>query len=77
MKTIKVLGTGCATCKQLESLVRQVVEETGIEASIEKIEDIQEIISWKVLSTPGLVVDNNVKCSGRIPSRDEIKEMLA
>ncbi|MBC8523934.1 MAG: thioredoxin family protein [Chlorobium sp.] len=77
MKTIKVLGTGCATCKQLESLVRQVVEETGIEASIEKVEDIQEIISWKVLSTPGLVVDNEVKCSGRIPSRDEIEEMLA
>jgi len=77
MKTIKVLGTGCATCKQLESLVRQIVEETGMEASVEKVEDMQEIISWKVLSTPGLVVDDKVKCSGRIPSRDEIREMLA
>ncbi len=77
MKTIKVLGTGCATCKQLESLVRQVVEETGMEASVEKVEDMQEIISWKVLSTPGLVVDDKVKCSGRIPSREEIRKMLA
>lgn len=76
MKNIKVLGSGCATCKQLESLVREVVVESGIEATVEKVEDIQQIMSYNVLSTPVLVVDEVVKCSGRIPSREEIEGYL-
>jgi small redox-active disulfide protein 2 len=75
-KHIKVLGSGCATCKQLESLVREVVVESGIEATVEKVEDIQQIMAYNVLSTPVLVVDDVVKCSGRIPSREEIEGYL-
>ena len=75
-KHIKVLGSGCATCKQLETVVREVVVESGIEATVEKVEDIQQIMAYNVLSTPVLVVDEVVKCSGRIPSREEIEGYL-
>lgn len=77
MKTIKVLGTGCATCKQLETLVRKAVEETGMEAAIEKVEDMQDIVSYNVMSTPALVVDEEVRISGRLPSIEEIKAAIA
>ncbi|MCG8343339.1 MAG: thioredoxin family protein [Chlorobiales bacterium] len=73
---IKVLGSGCATCKQLESVVREVISASGIDATVEKVEDIQQIMSYNVLSTPVLVVDEEVKCSGRIPSREEIEGYL-
>ena len=72
-KHIKVLGSGCAACKQLETVVREVVAESGIDATVEKVEDMQQIMSYNVLSTPVLVVDEEVKCSGRIPSREEIE----
>ena len=75
-KHIKVLGSGCATCKQLESVVREVVAASGIDATVEKVEDIQQIMAYNVLSTPVLVVDEEVKCSGRIPSREELKTLL-
>ncbi len=75
-KSIKILGSGCTTCKQLESVVREVVAELGIEAAVEKVEDIQQIMSYNVLSTPVLVVDEAVKCSGYIPSREEIEGYL-
>ena len=75
-KHIKVLGSGCATCKQLETVVREVVAESGVDATVEKVEDIQQIMSYNVLSTPVLVVDEEVKCSGRIPSREEIEGYL-
>ncbi len=77
MKNIKVLGTGCASCKQLESMVRKAVEASGTEAVIEKVEDIQEIMSYNILSTPALVIDEEVKCSGRIPSQEEIQSLIA
>lgn len=75
-KHIKVLGSGCATCKQLESVVREAVSASGIDATVEKVEDIQQIMSYNVLSTPVLVVDEEVKCSGYIPSREEIEGYL-
>lgn len=75
-KHIKVLGSGCATCKQLESVVREVVAASGIDATVEKVEDIQQIMAYNVLSTPVLVVDEEVKCSGYIPSREELKTLL-
>lgn len=75
-KHIKVLGSGCATCKQLETVVREIVAESGVDATVEKVEDIQQIMSYNVLSTPVLVVDEEVKCSGRIPSREEIEGYL-
>ena len=75
-KHIKVLGSGCTTCKQLETVVREVVAESGVDATVEKVEDMQQIMSYNVLSTPVLVVDEEVKCSGRIPSREEIEGYL-
>ena len=75
-KHIKVLGSGCATCKQLETAVREVVSASGIDATVEKVEDIQQIMAYNVLSTPVLVIDEEVRCSGRIPSRDEIEGYL-
>lgn len=77
MKSIKVLGTGCASCKQLESLVRQAVAESGQEARVEKVEEIQDIVAYNVLSTPALVVDEVVKLAGRLPSLDEVREAIA
>jgi len=76
MKQIKVLGTGCATCKQLEKLVRQAVEETATDATIEKVEDIQDIIAYNVMSTPALVIDEEVRSAGRVPSIEELKQLI-
>ena len=74
---IKVLGPGCAKCKEADALVRKVAEEMGINANIEKVTDIQEMLKLGVLSTPAVVVDGQVKCTGRIPSRDELLAWLA
>jgi len=73
---IKVLGPGCANCKKLEASVFEAVAQMNIDADIQKIEDIQEIMSYGVLSTPGLVVNGEVKVSGRVPSVNEIKDIL-
>lgn len=76
MKHIKILGTGCAKCKQTEAIVKQVVEQLGIDAEIEKVEDIQKIMEYNVLSTPVLVVDEVIKVKGRVPMPDEVKVFL-
>jgi small redox-active disulfide protein 2 len=73
---IKILGTGCPKCKTLEKMTREVVEETGIIANIEKVEDIMEIMRYGVMSTPALVVDGIVVVKGRIPSTAEIKKAI-
>ncbi|WP_346859367.1 thioredoxin family protein [uncultured Draconibacterium sp.] len=73
---IKVLGTGCTKCKKLEELTREVVAEMGIEANIEKEEDIYKIMQYGVMRTPGLVVDGKVVLTGRLPKTKELKELL-
>lgn len=73
---IKVLGTGCTKCKSLEKLTMEAVSELGIDASVTKEEDIMKIMSYGVLSTPGLVIDEKVVLSGRLPSKNEIKKLL-
>ncbi|HPE56706.1 MAG TPA: thioredoxin family protein [Bacteroidales bacterium] len=73
---IKVLGTGCARCKSLEAATKKAAEELKLEAAIEKVEDIQEIMSWGILRTPGLVIDGKVVLSGQVPKMDELKEIL-
>ena len=73
---IKVLGTGCPRCKTLEQTARNVVAEMGIEASIEKVEDIVKIMEYGILHTPGLVINGKVVLSGRVPSASEIKEVI-
>jgi small redox-active disulfide protein 2 len=73
---IKILGTGCAKCKTLEKLTRDVVSENGIDATIIKVEDIIEIMKFNILTTPALVIDGKVVVKGRIPSTEEIKKLL-
>ncbi len=73
---IKILGTGCAKCKTLEKVTKEVVEQNKLDATISKVEDIMEIMKYNVMSTPALVVNENVEVKGRIPSVDEIKQIL-
>ncbi|WP_244834567.1 thioredoxin family protein [Clostridium sp. BJN0001] len=73
---IKILGSGCANCKRLEQNARKAVESLGIDATIEKVTDIKDIMSFGVMKTPALVVDGKVKIMGRVPSADEIKKYL-
>lgn len=73
---IKVLGSGCANCKKLEENTRKAVEELGIEATIEKVEDFKKILGYGVMKTPALVVDEKVKIMGRVAAPDEIKKYL-
>jgi len=77
MKQVKILGTGCAKCNQLADVVKAVIVSEGIEAEVEKVEDMQKIMAYNVLSTPALVVDGEVRCKGRVPSASELKELLA
>ncbi len=76
MKNIKVLGPGCANCKTVAKLIAAVAEEKGIAIELEKVEEIREIMSFGILSTPGVVVDGQVVHSGGIPSRDKIEQWL-
>jgi small redox-active disulfide protein 2 len=73
---IKILGTGCPKCKQLEKMTREVVEQENIEAKVTKVEDIMDIMNYGVMMTPALVVNEKVEIKGRIPSYDEIKQVL-
>lgn len=73
---IKVLGSGCTKCKKLEERTRQAVEELELDATITKIEDIQEIISFGVMITPALVIDGKIIMSGQLPSVKELKAKL-
>jgi len=76
MKTIKVLGPGCPKCKTTFQNVEEAVKQLGIEAEIIKIEDIEEMMRYNVLTTPVLMIDDVVKVKGRIAQIDEIKEFL-
>jgi len=74
---IKVLGTGCKKCNELEQATREAVAALGINANIEKEEDIMKIMEYGVNRTPALVVDGKVVVSGRVPSEKELKELLS
>jgi small redox-active disulfide protein 2 len=73
---IKVLGPGCANCRRLEENARKAVEALGVEATIEKVTDYAQIATYNILRTPGLVVNDKVVVSGRVPTTEEIKDLL-
>ncbi len=73
---IKILGPGCAKCKTLEQLTKDVVSKNGIDATITKVEDIMEIMKFNIMTTPALVIDGKVVMKGRIPSAEELKQLL-
>jgi small redox-active disulfide protein 2 len=75
-KKIEILGTGCAKCNQTTAVVENVVNHQNIDASIEKVEDIMDIMKYNVMSTPAVVIDGEVKIKGRVPSAAEIEELL-
>ena len=77
MLTVKVLGGGCANCKRLEQHVRQAGAELYLDMDVIKVTDIQDILAFNVMSTPGLVINDKVISSGRVPSPVEIKGWLA
>jgi small redox-active disulfide protein 2 len=73
---IQVLGTGCAKCKQLTANAEQALRELGLDAPVEKVEDVREIMKFRILSTPALVVDGTVRSVGRVLSPQAIRELL-
>jgi len=73
---IKVLGTGCAKCKAVEKEVKEVIAELGIDANVEDVRDMAKIMEYKVMMTPGLVIDGKVVCSGHVPSKNDVRKML-
>lgn len=74
---IKILGTGCPNCQKLESNAREAISDLKIQAEIEKVTEIEDIMSYGVMSTPALVVDGEVKIYGRVANAKEIKDLLA
>jgi small redox-active disulfide protein 2 len=77
MKDVKVLGTGCAKCQELLSQTQRAVREIGLECTVQKVTDIREITTYGVMMTPALVVDGEIKVSGKVPSLEDLKKMLA
>ena len=73
---IKVLGTGCPKCKRLEQIVRDVATEAGVEANITKVTNMDDIMAYPILSTPGLVINGELKSSGRLPRKAEVVAWL-
>ena len=73
---IKILGTGCAKCNTLEKLTQEVVKDLGLTANISKEEDILQIMEYGIMRTPGLVINDKVVISGRVPAKKEIEKLL-
>jgi len=69
---IKVLGSGCANCRRVEAIAREVLKELGVEASVEKVTDYKAIMAYGIMATPGLVIDEKVVSAGRVPSKAEV-----
>jgi small redox-active disulfide protein 2 len=77
MKDIKVLGSGCANCKTTIALIEQIAQEKDVEIKMDKVQDMQAIIGYGVMSTPGVVIDGKVVHAGGVPSRDKIAQWFA
>ena len=75
-KVIKILGTGCPKCQSMTGVVKDVISANNIDATIEKVEDIMEIMKFNVMTTPALVIDDVITIKGRVPSKDEVLALL-
>lgn len=75
-KVIKILGTGCPKCQSMTGVVKDVVSENDVDATIEKVEDIMDIMKFNIMSTPALVIDDLITIKGRVPSKDEVLALL-
>ncbi len=73
---IKILGPGCARCQQLEKTAREIVKELSIEATVEEVKDMKKIMQYPILTTPGLVIDEKLVCSGRVPSKADVTTFI-
>jgi len=73
---IKILGPGCARCHQLEKTTSEVVKELGIDATVEEVNDMSKIIAYNVMMTPGLVIDEQVVISGKVPTKAEVTQLI-
>lgn len=73
---IKILGTGCARCQQLEKIVKEAVKELGIDATVEEVKDIKKFIDYNVMMTPGLVINEQVVSSGKTPTKVEVTQLI-
>ncbi len=73
MKDIKVLGTGCANCKNTVKLVEEVAHAKGVEITLEKVEDIQKIMTYNIMSTPAVVIDGQVVHAGGVPAKSKVE----
>ena len=76
MLTVKILGSGCANCRKLEAVARDAAASAGIEADFVKVTDMKAIMAYDLLSTPGLVINEKLMCSGRIPTQAEVRQWL-
>ena len=76
MKKIQILGTGCPKCRQLAAVAEEAAKEAGVEYELEKVTDINDIMGFGVMVTPALVIDGEVKVSGKVPSSSDIASML-
>lgn len=74
---VKVLGTGCARCRQLEKTVAETVKELGVDATVEEVRDMKKIMAYPILATPGLVINEKLVCSGRVPDKAEVVHLIA
>ncbi|WP_374369438.1 thioredoxin family protein [Dongia sp.] len=77
MLTVKILGSGCANCKKLEAVAREAAANAGLEAEFVKVTDMKAIMAYDLLSTPGLVVNEKLVCSGRIPTLAQVQQWMA
>jgi len=73
---IRILGPGCPRCQEVAKRTIDVLAELNVAADVQKVTDIKEIMGYNILATPGLVINDKVKCSGKIPSKDEIKKWI-
>jgi small redox-active disulfide protein 2 len=76
MKTVKILGSGCGNCRKLEAVAREAAAGAGVEADFVKVTDMKAIMAYDLLSTPGLVIDEKLVSSGRIPTQTEVRQWL-